>query len=129
MEWNGLRTGLCRFVVAALALAASVQFGARDLLSHAHGLGETDLVAHAVERIDGPHSGESLPLHLDGVEHHEHAACFDCLLSALAPDFASGAVALAAPIDVVDALPSREHRARFERSSRAASPRGPPSVA
>ncbi len=118
-----------RHAAALLALVAAGTFAAQDLISHAHGLDETDLVAHAISEVEGPHGAESEASrgeHLDAARDGEHAACLDCLLAALALAVAAGAVALATPPAETSPVRPDVETPTLLRGSDAATPRGPP---
>ena len=74
-----------RFGFALLLLTALVSGVVGQLGVHAHALGETDLVAHALIAIDhapSPHAAT----HFDRARELEHPACQDCLLASLRAD-------------------------------------------
>jgi hypothetical protein len=119
-----------RLAASALALVAIAAFAGRELPSHRHAFSETDLASHPVAELESPHSPSAdLPLHLEAGHEAEHQACADCLLQALAPQFAAAIAAIGQAHERAAPVPRAPIAAPSGCTDESATPRGPPSAA
>jgi hypothetical protein len=114
--WIGLAT------LAALGAGLGGQLGV-----HAHALGETDLVPHALVAIDHAPSPRAAA-HFDRAVEAEHPVCQDCLLASLRTDVA-GAPPAAFGLDFAGpSVRPPDAAAPFRLVERRAPARAPPAA-